>query len=365
MAETVFILGAGASKGCGAPLMLEFLDEARRLWARPDLSSNDHFRTVFKTIGQLQQVHSKAQLDIVNVESVFAALDMGYLLRKFPGFETADEIAKAIESFKHVIVETIESNVKVHRNDRGVFWVPGEYHDFSNLVHGLLKRQREKCPVAIVTFNYDIALDLALCAKQAVIDYCFGDAEDSHPGEVKVMKLHGSLNWRQCPECGQVLPWQIASALSSSHNPAQRFREDEFRVRFGEHFRVLPGHCDKPVPPVPFLVPPTWNKGLQYTAISAVWANAAAELGEAENIYVIGYSLPESDSFFRYLYALGAVGDSPLQRFWVFNPDARVEERFRSLLGPGALARFRFFPVVFGDAIRELSGSRSSSAVVY
>lgn len=123
------------------------------------------------------------------------------------------------------------------------------------------------------------------------------------------------------------------------------------KIRVGSRVGSLPGHCGKPRLSVPFLVPPTWNKGQQYNAVSAVWANAAAELGEAENIFVIGYSLPESDSFFRYLYALGAVGQNPLRRFWVFNPDLAVKARFESLLGPGARSRFHFEPANFGSAM--------------
>jgi len=87
--------------------------------------------------------------------------------------------------------------------------------------------------------------------------------------------------------------------------------------------------------------------------ISKVWKEAANELGDAENIFIIGYSLPETDAFFRYLYALGTVGEKPLKRFWVFDPDSTgvVEERFISLLGPGARDRFLFFEKRFSEAI--------------
>jgi hypothetical protein len=38
-----------------------------------------------------------------------------------------------------------------------------------------------------------------------------------------------------------------------------------------------------------------------------VWRTAAQHLSEAEHIFIIGYSLPETDQFFRYLYGLGTV----------------------------------------------------------
>ncbi len=80
MADTVFILGAGASKEAGAPLMGEFLDVAHNLW-KTEGSTMPAFETVFRGISRLQQVHSKAKLDIQNVESVFAAFEMAKTLR--------------------------------------------------------------------------------------------------------------------------------------------------------------------------------------------------------------------------------------------------------------------------------------------
>lgn len=53
--------------------------------------------------------------------------------------------------------------------------------------------------------------------------------------------------------------------------------------------------------------------------LQSVWARAAKELSEALEIYVVGYSYPRSDAFFRYLYALGTVGGPVLRKFWVFD----------------------------------------------
>ena len=63
-----------------------------------------------------------------------------------------------------------------------------------------------------------------------------------------------------------------------------------------------------------------------------------------------GYSLPEADMFFRYLYAVGTIGEASLRRVWVFNPDAGVKPRFSALLGKQVLSqrhRFLLFPVEF------------------
>ena len=108
MSNVVFILGAGASKQAGAPLMATFLDVAADL-LRSDQVGNTrpHFERVFAAIGGLQAVHSKAQLDLNNIESIFTALELGRIIQRVPGM-TAAAIPAAIASLKEVIVKTLE-----------------------------------------------------------------------------------------------------------------------------------------------------------------------------------------------------------------------------------------------------------------
>ena len=61
MSQTVFILGAGASRQAGAPLMRDFLDIAANLWKSGEVEQDEeHFKNVFNQIGGFQVVHSKS-----------------------------------------------------------------------------------------------------------------------------------------------------------------------------------------------------------------------------------------------------------------------------------------------------------------
>ncbi len=83
MASTVFILGAGASKQAGAPLMANFLDVADELLQHPDKAvDKDAFDRVTRGRNQLESVVSKAFIDIQNVEGVFSAFEFARLLRE-------------------------------------------------------------------------------------------------------------------------------------------------------------------------------------------------------------------------------------------------------------------------------------------
>lgn len=129
-------------------------------------------------------------------------------------------------------------------------------------------------------------------------------------------------------------------------------------------------HCDQQVTE-PLIVPPVWSKVAYQRRLAPVWGQAADALSKADTIVVIGYSLPESDAFFRYLYALGTVGDATLRRFWLFDPDSTgtVEPRYRGLLGPGARRRFKHFRETFGQAIgtmrSEWVGSDANAVVAW
>ena len=171
------------------------------------------------------------------------------------------------------------------------------------------------------------------------------------------MKLHGSLNWVLCDHCARVIPWQVSEFVRN------RFWSDSKHVQVPiaaclDQFQ----HCGKTASqnPEPFLIPPTWNKTQYHDQLVSVWRSAGRELENAENIFICGYSLPQTDQFFHYLYALGSVGGAGLKRVWVFDPDEEVKERFAHILGEMALDRFEYHKVTFAEAVpiiqRALSG---------
>lgn len=118
MSQVVFILGAGASRDCGAPLMYDFLDTASRLLSTGEVKhKKEHFDRVFKSISSLQAVHSKSQLDLNNIESIFTALEIANVLGKLPGFKP-EEIQDVIASLKELIVATLEQTIQFPTEDR-------------------------------------------------------------------------------------------------------------------------------------------------------------------------------------------------------------------------------------------------------
>src|SRR5437660_158175 len=109
--KTVFILGAGASKEGGAPVMRDFLDKARDIWALGKVGdAKQDFERVFNAVSALKVVHSNSRLDLSNIETLFAACEMAQTLRTFPGLTEGveAEIDKILHSLKRLIVRTLE-----------------------------------------------------------------------------------------------------------------------------------------------------------------------------------------------------------------------------------------------------------------
>lgn len=355
MSNTVFVLGAGASKLAGAPLMKGFLDTAYDLWRTNAIPkpADECFKTVFESIAALQSVHSKSELDLDNIESVFTTCEMAKTLGRFPG-KTECQIDDLIRALKVVIVQTLEHTVRFPVEE-GRLKSPPPHDEFVVLLHQLKEKANPRHKVSVITFNYDIALDFSLHRNGYVIDYALEDMQADGQRLIPLLKLHGSLNWSETiatvtPKA--IVPWTMQDYWRT-HNISP-FQEIKYcTVPIGSQLVEMSSKGGKLVTGEAVLVPPTWNKADTHRVLSKVWQKAAGALSEAENIFVIGYSMPETDAFFRYLYALGTVGQTLLKRFWVFDPDksGAVKGRFAALLGPGAKARFDFIETPFLEAI--------------
>ena len=363
VSKTVFILGAGASKSAGVPVMADFLDEAELLLnARGVPDQAEHFERVLDAINMLSRVHSKAKVDVRNMESVFTAFEMALTIGRFGDYDE-QQIEALARSMRVLITATVERTLRFPHGERGMS-PPHDYKRFVALLHFLMDSVRPKHTVSVITFNYDIALDFAF--HNAVMPITYALPGESGAAGTPLLKLHGSINWARCERCGAVEAWSMADYLGA-HGYRKLPDLHEVRVLVGSKISEYPHACHgydadsddavsepRLIATEPVIVPPTWNKGDYHRELATVWNRAAYELSDAENIIVIGYSLPSSDQFFRYLYALGTIGSRPLKRFWVFNPDATVKESFDNILGVGVEGRFKFFDHRFDKAHDEL-----------
>lgn len=363
MSRFVFILGAGASAEAGAPLMFDFLDKAERLLATGAVGAEyeESFSLVFNGIDALQQTYAKSIVDSDNLEAVFAAFEMAALFKGRLGKLSPNEVVGLKTAIRRVIVRTLELSVRFPQGRGGVL-PPGAYGAFADLLQELAGPDPSRA--AVMTFNYDIALDYALHFNKMPIDYCFEPEEmPADRGRHPLMKLHGSLNWLGCEKCG-TRAWNMSEALRVPSVQQARSPDGSMLMLIGSNLQRA-RRCCKPEAidgrPIgtaeePVIVPPTWSKGEHHARIANVWRRAARHLSEAEHIIVIGYSLPDSDHFFRYLFALGTLGPARLKTLLVVDPDktGALAGRFERMLGPLAAKRFRVESTPFSEGLEEV-----------
>lgn len=311
------------------------------------------FERVFAVIDDLQVVHSKAQFDLTNIESIFTALELGNIIQRVPGL-TPEEIPLTISALKELIVETLQATINFPSQSNYID-VPIPYKSFAELLVYIRTQIFPTQSASVISFNYDIAADMALYRGQMGPHYGIGSGPPNCQNPIHLLKLHGSLNWATEKNSSKIYPLHLHDYLNIFQLRTYNTRSD-IQVPIGNHLVEYYSRNGIEVNPEPVIVPPSWNKADYHHALSDIWAAAAKHLSEAEYIFIIGYSLPETDSFFRHLYTLGSVGKASLRRFIVFNPDKSgdVDARFRRLLGPGAISRYEYRDIDFQASISEI-----------
>lgn len=286
---------------------------------------------------------------------------MAALFRQPLGSLTTDSVEQLPSAIRRVIIRTLEERVAfpvLRQGGETFVGSPNPYGKFAALVRQLLD---DGGSVSVLTFNYDLAVDFAFYKENIDVDYSLTDdvrpvsLEPSHRG-VFLLKLHGSMNWVPCVNSDKC-PSIVAYGMKDLR-PDRMFWDRPLESGATERLRISRAlnHCPRcradAGQPRPVIVPPTWNKN--HNGVAPVWRRAAQRLRYARNIVIVGYSLPSTDHFFRYLYALGSMGETRLQRFLVINPDRTVERRFRRLLGRGAERRFEYWEHTFGSSLDHL-----------
>lgn len=309
--KTVYIVGAGFSVEAGAPTQDKLLSEAIRLHNENPKNYNLERFSIFKDFLINQLGHTENQLHEVELEDIFTPLDRCLTeSSQFRGIGL-DKIMEVRESVFHVIGRTIQ--LVLEETSKSKSYIDKFASYLTNESSGRAEHKyRTFDPVSVISTNWDILLDNSIHKAivndhhNAVVDYCCyissrDESDESiKPGleklgqggfNVKLLKLHGSLNWLQCPRCMRLYA---------------RFSRKDGVIDY-EH-RESCRHCDKNFPEekknhllTSNLIMPTYIKDLSNPQYKVIWQNAGIEIAEADKLVFIGYSLPNADFEMRQL----------------------------------------------------------------
>lgn len=156
----------------------------------------------------------------------------------------------------------------------------------------------------------------------------------------KLLKLHGSVNWH----------------YAGTNNPAEPIYytpinySEEDRNRIEKDKRGL----------IPFIIPPLTDKSAQYfnIAIQEQWRLARKAIREAENVYIIGYSLPLTDLITKSMFLEALMGGNSKIFVITKQPDERLlkemQHQYREIV-ENKDERFHFENVKDGSSVEWLA----------
>jgi hypothetical protein len=313
--KIVYILGAGFSKEANAPSQEELVKNIFETYNdSPRMIGIDKMEEFKDFLNFTLHIPESLQ-ETIPLEDIFTPLDRCIADNTSFGNLSVDELRKKRELIFELIGKTLQ--YKLQDADNHYIEIFAKY-----LIEQSKKRAKGEYsrvdPVSVISTNWDIILDNSIHNNingglnniKGVVDYCCYissyDKSDHtiKPAleilgkggyNVKLLKLHGSLNWLQCPKCQRLYV---------------KFNEKIAMNPYGNDTRPTCRHCNKNFDVVDNekshrlfsnLIMPTFLKDLSNPQYKIIWQNAGIELSEAKKIVFIGYSLPQADFEMRQL----------------------------------------------------------------
>jgi hypothetical protein len=156
----------------------------------------------------------------------------------------------------------------------------------------------------VITFNYDLGIEHALAAAglwDITTGYGFSIGDPQLPSPINVLKLHGSTNWRALLFGGHTGFSVGRSALGA--RPVLFFRPDQEYIGFRDFVDPLCAHLDSAAS-LPAMIMPALPKQFYFTTSSGpewkpfwddLWRRAQDAIEKAEELFILGYSMPVVD----------------------------------------------------------------------
>lgn len=273
----VFVLGAGASRHAGYPLAAE-MGKNLAAWVAT-LSSEHKYRSCLEQIAGLY-----GKID--DFEAVLADL-----MTHAPGSRAAG-LGVKLPYLLSDLQEALRDYFDTIRS------TPAPLYD---KLARVLRRGD-----LIITFNYDLGIERALHAAGLWgIKTGYGFAiEHGEPSPVEVLKLHGSTNWRALLFGGRTgTGFFVGDGTSLGDRPVLFFRPD---LEYLGHQDFVDPRCADldTAPSLPAMIMPALPKHFHFVTTFGqewkgfwddLWQRAECAIRTADEVVVIGYSMPTVD----------------------------------------------------------------------
>jgi hypothetical protein len=318
--DTVYVVGAGFSKGLGYPLTNQLLPE---VWNRLPRGSKDQLIKI------IQFHHPRFDVDepksYPDMEQLLTEISVN--LRLFDSSRPSEgRFTKSqLRGSRRILLHTITS------------WFHELYEPAAKTrwLSQIVERMQHE-DAAIVSFNWDLVLDHRLFSGDLDAE-AYGLKKKLGKGPL-LLKPHGSLNWYEGSQLKPVSHTKKKEIYSS--------KDPDDCV----HAFLLPRHVktNSGKRYTPLIVPPTYFKNFKPTLFKRLWRNCTEVLSTPKRVIFLGYSLPSSDLHAHFILRCGfhnqlngrikdadtrypATGPAEVV---IVNPDEGAAERIKDVAGP-------------------------------
>ena len=311
MERVVYLLGAGFSAPLGLPVMANFLTRSREL-ADNEPEKYGFFNDIFKTIRDMAFAKNFYNADLFNIEEILSILDMQDTVADT---DHAKHFAKYIKAVIEACTPDFEPPAPPRRGMPAMSSRARDvgFGDVRPTDLGYL------CFVAtLVNLRFDRHYDRSSDPPKERLVYSTADSPETQYGIV-------TLNYdRVIENCVDYVKkhYEMDSVQSEAGVRLPRIAK-------------LHGSVDTEI------VPPTWRK-LAVSGLEDQWKSAYDMLREATQLRILGYSLPVTDVYVRYLLEAGAMEAEQLKRIDVVCLDdahGSLRKRYEELV---CFRNFRF-----------------------
>jgi hypothetical protein len=295
--KRLFILGAGASKACGLPLANELL---REVVTKDVLQHRD------RLLELLEYLYARFRRNWANFPNIEEFLSLIDVTTRF------NEKVKTSHKFKNAEIEQLRDDLLIGVSKMLLHDDPSETVKGTPL---LAFAKNLRASDTVVTFNWDLLLEGALFASGTTNWSYVGS--DSKP---TILKPHGSVDWYD------------SSKVSFKEGRSYPLIRKMGNICVFQYF-----HSPRVKEPIlPVIIPPSVVKEWKYEEFDEIWRRTWSSMRYADEIYIIGFSLPPEDLHVRFVMRSALRANENDRQYPLIlklvNPDRAVHQRFTQLI---------------------------------
>ncbi len=294
--KRVFLVGAGVSASCGIPVARDLLAESMKLLDKKSPKDAEQVRSLVK---YLYPGFDRKEGNYPNIEDF---LNLAWMAKQFNNQNFVRSERWDVDRIQKVISTTIKSItelIKIKQKDER------KQSSIKSFVNGVIRPGD-----VIITFNWDTTIESALVNHPTIhrVKERYTGSSEGLDEDVVLMKPHGSVDWEAKIE----------------------YHRDQLNRR---HPRIFSE--------TPLIVPPLASKDFSLPIFQKIWRSVFEVISDAEEIFILGYSLPQEDQFARFVFRRAirqnfldhTKGRKKKVSIQVVNKSASVRETFERVIG--------------------------------